>query len=85
LRILSSISGEPFRNYNTFCTSSPYFKMDQKYWDKITYRYMFIIVGKALVFGHIFLARNDYTKLVTTSSVSFGCVSDDIVPNRNEW
>ena len=37
LRVFSSISGEPFRNYSTF--HSPPILGDQKHWDKLTYVY----------------------------------------------
>ena len=70
LSLRVSIPGEPYRNYSTFSTNS--------------------FVVQSLVFGPILIACNDYIKLVTRHlldafSVSFGCVSDYFVPNRNLW
>jgi hypothetical protein len=74
LRVFSSISGEHF-------LFSPILG-DQKYWDKFSY--MCINVVKSFIFGPVFLAHDDYIKLVTLL-FCLGCVSDYFVPNRNKW
>ena len=45
-------------------------------------------VVQNVVFGPIYLVCNDYIKLVTLQNVfpvRLGCVSNSLVPNRNEW
>ena len=44
---------------------SPHILGDQKYWDKFTSMYFRVV--KSEVFGPIFIAHNDYIKLVTVN------------------
>ena len=75
LRVFSSILGNPFSNY-ALCVHNPPTLGDQMCWDKLT-------------FGPIFIACNDYIKLVTlhicwmSLLFVFCCVSDYFVPNIN--
>jgi hypothetical protein len=72
LRVFSSISGEPFRNYSTF--------VDFRGPKVFCQTHMCIKVVKREVFGSIFIAGNDYIKLcdfndlLDAFAVCLGCV-----------